>query len=407
MQDALHSYIKKSILLENKNSELKNKLQVVIDKVLTNDEEWLEEKSIDVKYKGDYIVLNYNQFGDRNDLNRLTRGLVIDKHGNIVSFPFIRFFNLGEKEAEPIDLASSDIIEKMDGTLVGLAFLRDQNNKPIWHTRKMLSSSDVDLNVVINLFTGGRVSLLKEIGEYVKKLSLSSDVYNYTLIFEAILSERPVVTQYTREELGLYLIGARDLETLDELSEAELNKLAKKINAKRPRIFDVKADYDSISKMMDTFQDDFEGFVVRQRGTNKRIKIKKETYLKRHRLIGQLQYKNLVPLWLEGEREEIETYFEESKAMFDNIENGIDMLVDSIQDAINDVQHIDNRKEYAAHVLSKYKNISSFLFKLFGKDTENLYSFILSALKRTKIDNVLKLLNLNDEQTSKDSTENL
>jgi len=31
----------------------------------------------------------------------------------------------------------------------------------------------------------------------------------------------------------------------------------------------------------------------------------------------------------------------------------------------------------------------------------------LSALKRTKINNVLKLLNLNDEQTSKDSTENL
>ena len=407
MQSILHSYIKKSIVIENKNIELKNKLQIVIDKVLANDEEWLEKKSIDVKRKGDHIVLNYNQFGDRNDLNRLTRGLVIDKHGNIISFPFIRFFNLREKEAEPVDLASSDIIEKMDGTLVGLAFLRDEDNKPIWHTRKMLSSSDADLNVVINLFTAGKVSLLKEIGEYIKKLSLSSDVYNYTLIFEAILSERPVVTQYTREELGLYLIGARDLETLDELSESELDIVAKKIGAHRPRIFDVKADYDSISKMMDTFEDDFEGFVVRQRGTNNRIKIKKETYLKRHRLIGQLQYKNLVPLWLEGEREEIETYFKESKKMFDNIEKGVNTLVDKVENALNDVRHIDDRKEYAARVLSKYKDISSFLFKLFGKDIVNLYSFILSALKKTKMDNVLRLLNLNDEQTSEDSTENL
>ncbi|MAG26427.1 hypothetical protein CMI47_12830 [Candidatus Pacearchaeota archaeon] len=407
MQNSLHKFIEKSLILENRNLDLKNKLQIIIDKVLTGDEHWLEEKSISVKKKDSYFVLNYNQFGNRNDFNKITRGLVIDTQGNIVSFPFIRFFNLGEKEAEPIDLASSDIIEKLDGTLVGLAFLRDQNNKPIWHTRKMLSSSDTDLNVIINLFTGGKISLLKEISKYIKKLTLSRDVYNYTLIFEAILSERPVITQYTREELGLYLIGARDLETLTELGEAQLDRLAKKISAKRPRIFDVETDYDNIIKMMDSFQDDFEGFVVRQRGTDKRIKIKKETYLKRHRLIGQLQYKNLVPLWLEGEREEIEAYFEESKEMFSKIEDSVNKLVIQVQNAFDNIKHISNRKEYAAIVLSNYKNISSFLFKLFGKDIENLYNFIIDLLKKTKIDNTLKLLNLHDKKISEDSTENL
>ena len=405
---ALKTFINEVVLIEQANM-LREKLQTIIDNVLSNNEEWLKKYAIDVKRSGNYFILNYNIIGDKNEYNKLTRGLIISTDGKIVSFPFIRFFNFGEAHAEPVSLKDSQIIEKLDGTLVGLSFIRDENNKLIFHTRKMLSTSDVDLNVTIRLFDGTGVSLLKEIGKYIRQLKLSSDLYNFTLIFEAIITERPVVTTYTREELGLYLIGARDLETYSELSEDGLNELAKKIGAKRPRVFDVAEDYDRAIKMMDQFSDDFEGFVVRQRDTGKRVKLKKESYLKRHRLLDKMNYKNIIPLWFAGEQDEIISYFPAARSLFNKVAIQFDSLLDKIEKAYNDVITIDDRKQFALKVLADYKNISSILFAMFGKKNLNVKGFLFEFLKKQNISNVMNYLGIteNVEQIDASSSSSL
>lgn len=388
----------KEVVLTQQAADMHEKLQTIINNALSNNEEWLKQYAIDVKRSGKFFILNYSHIGDKNEYNKLTRGLVISADGKIVSFPFVRFFNFGETHAEPVSLKDSQIIEKLDGTLVGLSFIRDENNKLIFHTRKMMSVSDVDLNATIRLFDGTAVSLLKEIEKYIKRLKLSSDVHNYTLIFEAIITERPVVTMYKREELGLYLIGARDLETYEELSEDKLNELAKKIGAMRPRVFDAAEDYDKAIKMMDKFSDDFEGFVVRQRDTGKRVKLKKETYLKRHRLLDKMNYKNIIPLWFDGEQDEIVSYFPASQQLFDKVSSQFDALVDKLKSAYNDVISLDDRKQFALKVLANYKPISSILFALFGKKNVNIKEFLLDFLKKQNINNTMNYLGVADTE---------
>ena len=123
----------KEVVLTQQAADMHEKLQTIINNALSNNEEWLKQYAIDVKRSGKFFILNYSHIGDKNEYNKLTRGLVISADGKIVSFPFVRFFNFGETHAEPVSLKDSQIIEKLDGTLVGLSFIRDENNKLIFN----------------------------------------------------------------------------------------------------------------------------------------------------------------------------------------------------------------------------------------------------------------------------------
>src|SRR5687768_15710729 len=108
-----------------------NKLQIIIDHLTNNNFQWFLDHGIEVSDKQSHWMLNYNQFGEKNEFNVLTRGLVVEKSTvKIVSFPFTRFFNLGEPHAASVDIDNSDVLEKLDGSLIGVHF---SNNLPVWH----------------------------------------------------------------------------------------------------------------------------------------------------------------------------------------------------------------------------------------------------------------------------------
>ena len=97
-------------------------LITIINKVLCADINWLEEHEIDAINKSGYHILNYSIASKPNEYNRITRGLIIDKDGNLVTFPFMRFFNMNEVHADKVNINSSTVIEKLDGTLLCLSF---------------------------------------------------------------------------------------------------------------------------------------------------------------------------------------------------------------------------------------------------------------------------------------------
>lgn len=86
-----------------------------------------------VKNKGDYIVINYNfetphcfDMIDENDtagaIRRECRGLIFDPNGKLISRPFHKFFNVGQRAEtamSEVDIyREHTIYEKMDGSMI-------------------------------------------------------------------------------------------------------------------------------------------------------------------------------------------------------------------------------------------------------------------------------------------------
>jgi hypothetical protein len=298
-----------------KTTELqKDRIREIIRHVVANDREWLGENFILSGDKINFWILNYSQ-GPRNDYNCLVRGMVVRKPTEpytdelelISSFPFIRFFNHGESEAAPVDFSNADMIEKMDGTHVGVFFVGDVCQ---FHTRKMCSVDDRDLEKKITSFYGKDFAFMPTIKTYVDAVNFSKIDRDFTFVFEFIHEASYVLTKYSPEQYGLYLLSARNTATHQEFTELELNEIAVRLGVRRPTLFDTIDDLDKIQEMFDSVDlEDFEGFVFRDRGTGNRVKVKDPEYVRKHHFLDETSYKRILPRILEGEEEEVLTYF--------------------------------------------------------------------------------------------------
>jgi hypothetical protein len=381
-------------------------LQTIIDHVVSGDEEFFNNNSITVKVKPPYWILNYIQGAPTNKYSLLTRGLVINQYtGQVVSMPFKRFGNFGEDLGgykSVVDIAKSEILEKLDGSMLGVAFPDGDPSRPIWHTRKMISSHEPDMNFRGRDFAGNEHALLQQAGQYVKQLLFESKDVDKTFIFELINSERPVITKYTPSQLGLYLIGVRSLKTWKEYTEDELDNTAKRIGARRPRRWGVKGNQAEIKAMMDQFADDFEGFVLRQSDTGDRAKLKKKEYMERHKLIGKTNYRNLIPLWLQGETSEIVTYLPETGKKFAIIDRAFQQKVQEMTQMVRYYNVMTTKKDLAQiMVLEKVPNlIQGFVFAAFGQPDTQIPQMVAEKIKALPIDTLMELLELNDNEVS-------
>jgi hypothetical protein len=390
------------------SEEDKDSLKTLVDKVKEGNEQWFDNNHITVKVKArtnnnpEMWILNYIQGAPvDNPYMVLTRGLVIDKeNGKVLSMPFKRFGNMGEDIGgfrSSVDISKSEILEKLDGSMLGVFFPTSDPNNPVWHTRKMISTHD--LNVKTTGFGGDEEeeSLMQEAGKYVKKLNFKSEDTDKTWIFELIHKERPVITKYKSDELGVYLIGARNLNTFQEYSEDELDEMARNIGAKRPRRWETRSSQEEIKAMMADFADDFEGFVLRQKDTGERAKLKSKDYLQRHALIGKTNYKNLIPLWLKGEQTEIITYLPETKVKFDRIEQ---LFEDKVKQLAEIAKHYKTRytdKKSLALGMQADKvssSIQPFVFSTFGGPNEE--ATIRRMIRSYYPDKIMEILGLKD-----------
>lgn len=313
-----------------------DRLRKIISKTLSGSNDWLKNHNIRWGNKEPFHILNYGP-GQRNDHNSLVRGLVLrrdkefdDPIQNIVSFPFVRFFNFGEGEAAPVDFSNAEMVEKMDGTMVGTFW---HEGKIFWHTRQMVSAYKPDMALKIKGFHGGNYEFMPLIGSFVEDLNWSEQDKRSTYVFEFIHEASMVWTKYTEDKFGLYLLGGRNLDTLMEYSENELDMIAARLGCFRPRRWDSINDHDKIHAMMKEIclnTPDFEGFVFRCRETGNRVKLKDPDYVKFHHMLDKMSYKRLIPLVLAGETEEVVAYFPHAKERCEILEKKIGEFVDSV-----------------------------------------------------------------------------
>lgn len=325
----------------------KRQLRTIIRKLIANDKTWLNLQEIMWSEKGDYWILNYVP-GGRNEYNRLCRGLVVRKDlsnwsassrlktwfdpcARIASFPFIRFHNYeevyvdasGKKHKATIDFINSEMIEKLDGTMVGVFFPYGDYNLPEFHTRRMLSTYEPDMQMGMTSFHSSQtIYLMQLIKSYIRDLKFNENDTQMTYIFEFIHESTRVLTNYSKAWNGLWLLGARNIRTHKEIiDQNELDKIAFRMGCRRPIVF--KNTHDNMEKILDIMEQrardvrDFEGVVFLDNKGN-RLKLKRAQYVALHHLLGEISYKHLVPRILQGEEEEIVSYFASAKPLIQN-----------------------------------------------------------------------------------------
>ncbi len=229
------------------------------------------EANLIVKEKEGMYLYNYNTnivLVPRNHpILKICRGLVLSTNGDCLCYPFNRFFNHFEKEADKIDWKNSLIQEKLDGSLINVFW---NKNKRYWEitTRGSFypTIGDTDFSIIF------------------KRIFNKFDILNKDVcyMFKLISRENRIVKLYTQE--FIVLLGARNLKNLIEFNQKELDIFSDRENINRPKKYGI-GEYDYILNLFKTFNQDDEGVVVIDTKNNNRIKIKQESYIKLARIM--------------------------------------------------------------------------------------------------------------------------
>lgn len=329
----------------------------------------IEDLELELGIKATYhpslpiVILNYDQINSpkTNVLVREARALVLHTHDHsLIARSFFRFFNWGEVE-EPIefDFKNCSVMNKEDGSIVLLYHFDNQ-----WRVNTR-GSFALDLMQFQNFtWTEGickalGVNQLSEIGDKLDK--------NLTYVCEFVSVWNKIVRTYN--EPKMYLLTVFDKET--ELDHSVVDTLCSNFFIRPDKhefksIEEIQLFLDNQSKNDPTF----EGVVICD-GNGIRYKIKSSSYLGLHKLRGEndnlFNIKHLIPFILNGEDDELLTYYNEVRGFYFECKAKIYETYVQLIETWADSKHIVDQKEFA--LLIKDKPFASILFevrKLFG-----------------------------------------
>lgn len=287
------------------------------EELLTNEPYYLK-----IREDGPYVIFNYDQI--RSDFNnfivREARGIIF-RNGEWdvpVCFPFVKFFNYGEQNADEIDWEHAFVSEKIDGSLIKLWFDHGSG----WH---ISTNSTID---AYKALMGD--AKFKSFGDYFadtlsKYYDNSAEFYgslniDCTYMFELVGPYNKVVIPYDEPEI--YFLGARNKFTGEEFNCSPL--LAGALSMGR---FKLPKQYklDSLEACIlcaETFKWDKEGLVVSDTNGN-RVKVKSPEYILAHyaRNNNIITRKRIINVILANEIEEFICYVPEYKEELYKIKN--------------------------------------------------------------------------------------
>ena len=289
------------------------------------------------------------------------RGLILDKNADVVAYPFKKFFNSGEPLAAEIDWNSAFSTLKIDGSLIIVFYYHG------WQvaTSSGRNASEAPLS---NSF------IFHNFRELFDAVAMNSNFDfdrldpRYTYCFELVSEYNKVVIDYNIPLL--YHIFSRNNLTLEE----EFID----IGVVKPKRFDFnsKKDYQELIKRMED-DDNIEGIVVQDKYFN-RVKMKTQSYVRRHYLRHNDCWtkKTMIEAILKGETEEVLSYYPEYREAFTEIE--INMAILGLRYCFLRYwvrNEFETKKELAMKISDKNRITQSFYFKAYdGLSWEELKS---------------------------------
>lgn len=306
-----------------------------------------------VMFKYTNIAVNFD-----NIYTRQSRGIILDESNNweIISYPYDKFFNLGESKASKINWETTKFYEKLDGCLMILYYYDNQwlvssSGKPDACGR----TRDPNMNL-------GQV--FWEVWNN-KNYILPLETRN-CYIFELMTQKNPVNIKYESDDLVFH--GARNLDTLKEIQVEDISPLYNwSIIEKHELNRDPEEIVSWVNKRAGTKH---EGLILCDADFN-RVKVKSKEYVALAYSISMFQKNSekckekVYELLLNENHDDINELcnsFPKLKETFLEIKTLIERLILEIEVTYENVKHIELQRDFAIEV-SKSK-VKGFLFML-------------------------------------------
>ncbi len=340
----------------NRNIEKIADIQTLLKQGFTD---WQSLGNISVGEKGNLRLFNYTskaQFAGRwNFLERVSRGLIFNVYtGEVVARPFDKFFKFGEG-GRFTTASILNVTQKMDGSL-GILY-RDNGSYRIG-TRGIFDSEQ---SCWATEFLNKRFDL--------RKLPNS-----LTLLFEIIYPGNRVVIDYQGKE-DLVLLAGRNRRKGQYLPFNQVQDISENFGFPLPRVYQFSRVEDIVQATSDLDLSK-EGWVA-EFADGQRFKFKGAEYLKIHKLINSLSFKNTLTCVKEGT---LDTLYDIIPDEFLGDVNGwvkeigsMVKLVKGLAETAFDLAPKDTRKDFALWVKENEPGLSSYLFAMLdGKPIEPL-----------------------------------
>jgi len=245
-----------------------------------------------VRRYGDLVLLNYTNAAQYsanwNNLLRVCRGIVLDSHSNVVSFPFHKFFNINEHHETDLQAVSGwqyrSITEKLDGVMIQV----------FRHEGELVFASRHGINTEASVLAR---QLACDIDRVIDKIPFP----RFTLIMELIHPEvwQPGMIYYGNRMLVPLFV--RDLDTLELYPAVELFCEGLPTSFVLPNRYLYEDVRNLVEVARDYHEPDWEGVVVQGRGElgNQLVKVKAYGYLHRLQVLRGLSPRRLIEVYRE------------------------------------------------------------------------------------------------------------
>jgi predicted kinase/adenylate kinase family enzyme len=283
--NSTNEIFKKNIVLEkshyNFNDENRALLKTVKELTKLTEEKLINENKFE--HPDGFKIYKYNpkvhfkNLWSKSSLLFKMRGIAFDIAGNIIVHPFDKIFNYGENNTGHLLSPEKEVyvVEKLNG-FMGSISPHPFKNELLLSTTGSFNS---DFIKYINDFI--TVELRNNMLDYFK-------TNKQTLLFEVLHPEDKHIIEYKEEDLGLWLIGARNLDYDAKLeTEEKLDEIAKKIGLRRPSW--EKTRFEEVIPNLENKK--IEGYMIRDAETHETIMKIKSNYYLITKFIGRMRLK--------------------------------------------------------------------------------------------------------------------
>lgn len=355
-----------------------NKLQTLIRGLgFEKANEFLKnELHISIREYDNYAVYNYNQIfsPDTDPYVIESRGITIAKDGTILARAWDRFFNYSQHPEITGKFEFDDetkVVLKEDGSLVKVWF-NPLNN--LWQIATRGTAHAEGEHVFYPSF---KDAILEDgfglTEEEFQRETLQELRVPYTYVFEYCSNKNRIVTRYESGKMVLLDVILNDTgESRKELRGMDVLNLSPKVSIVEEYKF---PNMEAVLEFVDNMKDLTEGFVLTDKNGLK-IKIKSSLYSKVHRLRGDntLTPKRIASLVVDNEHSEYLSYFPEDSKLFEEYINSFTKLILDMNTTWENVNNIENQKEFALVVKDLPYSAIMFSLKKTKKSIEELFS---------------------------------
>lgn len=314
--------------------------------------DWLEHLAevykIKISRHGDLVSLKYDQIESpmREPIVQECRGMVVDvSTGNVLAWPYNKFWNHGEGQAAAIDWASARVLEKLDGSLMILYFdpRADGNGWRVASSGHPVAGGSYGQGNT-EVFADAFWRVARDTGMEILVASP-----HLTYMFELCDMPNRIVVRHERPRLVLH--GARYTGSGAELEHDTLASHARAMGVEFVRSFPISSADGCLRAAAELDPLAQEGFVVVDRHFN-RVKVKSPRYVALHLLRGEMTERRAIELWQSGECSELLNAFPEFGAEVGAVHARIEAIAESAARTFVEHASLPTRKEFAAAINS-------------------------------------------------------